>query len=179
MEESNFKGKSKDKRYPIYPGMRVFVYRNLNVNHLPEGLRTPVIYSIQARETISAPGFDTLRYGTVFHHAPEVTLTDCELKVSAGTGETPYGWKGVRRFGVKNVHAGVCGSLFDWDETQAFAGIRLSYNPHRNRAFVTDHGGVVYDAQAVRCASVLEGLVHRSLITAVDENRFPEFSFRQ
>lgn len=127
-------------RYPIYAGQRVFVYRNLN--RMRRGARP--VFSIQSRETIITEGFSPLTYGKVFHHTHDVLLKDCTFVVSQS------GWRRVRDTGVKNVHAGIIGTLVQWQDIEALHGETIRYNPMIAPHFLTADGQVVGNAHHVR-----------------------------
>lgn len=136
MEESNFRGARNAARYPIFAGMLVFVYRNLNVSHVEERYRHPVLYSIRAAETVRCAEFSPLKSGYVFHHSPCVRLMDCHFVVKCGEETTSSGWKAVRETGRKNVHAGIMGRLVSWDQELDPCGMSITYNPYLHENFV-------------------------------------------
>lgn len=113
-------------------GKKVFVYRNLHQN----------CWSVKSRET-----------GRVIAHADEVQLSGVDFKVSQAGRER------VLREKSKNVHAGLVGTLVDFDPAgghmptypAAFFGaepsskpapgepVAITYNPYKYRHFVVRH----------------------------------------
>jgi hypothetical protein len=107
-------------------GRRVFVYRNLSSCTRSKGR-----YSIQSRE-----GKD---YGLVIGHADEITLRDCEFKVSEA------GRKRVLRDRRKNVHAGILGYIAKGEVN----GVQVFYDPYTAGHFLTKRGRKVSKAGKV------------------------------
>lgn len=112
--------------------MKVFVYRNLHQN----------CWSVKSKET-----------GRVIAHADEVNLSGVEFKVSEP------GRQRVLREKSKNVHAGLAGTLVDFDpkggkmptypaasfssDPSAIPGptdpVSITYNPYKYSHFVVRH----------------------------------------
>lgn len=112
--------------------MKVFVYRNLHQD----------CWSVKSRET-----------GRVIAHADEVQLSNVEYKVSEA------GRQRVLREKSKNVHAGLVGTLVDFDPiggkmptypAAAFSSdpsikpgkadpVSITYNPYKYSHFVVRH----------------------------------------
>lgn len=113
-------------------GMKVFVYRNLHQD----------CWSVRSRET-----------GRVIAHADEVQLSNVEYKVSEA------GRQRVLREKSKNVHAGLVGTLVDFDPiggkmptypAATFSSdpsvkpgqadpVSITYNPYKYSHFVVRH----------------------------------------
>lgn len=113
-------------------GMKVFVYRNLHQN----------CWSVKSRET-----------GRVIAHADEVQLSGVDFKVSQAGRER------VLREKSKNVHAGLVGTLTDFDPVggkmptypaASFSSdptikpgpadpVSITYNPYKYSHFVVRH----------------------------------------
>lgn len=155
METGNF---SKfDIKYPLRQGMRVFVYRNLN--RVKKG--SCPMFSIQSRENLTEDGFDKLPYGRVFHHSDDIILHDCSFSVQMS------GWRKVKETGVKNVHAGVVGTLMAWTKGHDLKGERVFYNPHSGPCFRNGLNHVVDNASKVRIHGLWGENGWKSAITAI------------
>ena len=155
METGNFS--KPDVRYPLREGIRVCVYRNLN--RMKKGSRP--IFSIQSRETLIEDGFDKLPYGRVFHHSHDIILDDCTFSVQMN------GWHKVQETGVKNVHAGVVGTLMAWSDELDFEGAPVFYNPHSGPCFRNAQNGVVHRALKVRIHGFWSENGWKSAISAI------------
>jgi hypothetical protein len=113
-------------------GKEVFVYRNLHQN----------CWSVKSKET-----------GRIIAHADEVILSDVDYKVSQAGRER------VLREKSKNVHAGLQGTLVNFDpiggkmptypaatfstdpsvKPEPGAPINITYNPYKYQTFVARH----------------------------------------
>ena len=90
--------------------MKVFVYRNLHQK----------CWSVKSLEKES--------YGRVLFHTMEITLRDCELKVSES------GRQKVLLEKRKNVHAGVVGYIDA--KVNKTGSLEITYNPYKYNSFV-------------------------------------------
>lgn len=103
--------------------MRVFVYRNLHKK----------CFSVRNVET-----------GLVIRHAETVLLADATFKVSEA------GRQRVLRQKMKNVHAGVQGTLVDGDSPKRRRKFnRARYNPYTAGFFADEEGNPVTAAKTV------------------------------
>ncbi len=143
-----------DRPFPIFAGMQVFVYRNLNrkkAGAQPE-------YSLMARESCVFEGLAPLSYGRVFHYTPDVLLRNCRFVVR------PAGYRKVVESGVKNVHAGVAGELVSWAGHDFESESVVRYNPFEAGSFMS-RGEPVSEADIVRIYSVYDGIKWKSQMT--------------
>lgn len=119
------------KRYPIFAGMKVRVYRNLN----RKAASGAPIFSLKSVTHVDELGaFDSIQSGHVFHHAENIVLENCTFKV------TVSGWNKNQNTGVKSVFATVNGYLREWDKTldQLPDGQNISFNRHEYPCFFMD-----------------------------------------
>ena len=105
---------------------RYFLYRNI------AKAKDGYVYSMRSKED-----------GKVKGHTSEAILTDVKFKVS-GAGRNR-----VRSEGVKNVHAGVEGNLYDGKMRGPW--VPITYDPKKHEGFIRrDTGEPVTEAKAVK-----------------------------